>query len=71
MCLFLFPNKQEDQIQKVRASNSIKFQQLETTIQGKLGDAQSRREQLEQEQKEKLRNHVSLPTTTSNFVALP
>lgn len=44
---------------KVRASNSEKFQQLETTIQEKLEHAQSRRIHLEQEQKEKLRNHVS------------
>lgn len=45
---------------KVRTSNSEKFQQLEATIQEKLEQAQSRREHLEQEQKEKLRNHVSL-----------
>lgn len=51
---------QEDQVHKVRTSNSIKFQQLEATIQDKLELAQTRREQIEQEQKKKLRNHVSL-----------
>lgn len=43
----------------MRTSNADKFQQLETTIQEKLDQAQSRREQIEQEQKKKLHNHVS------------
>lgn len=46
-------------MQKVRGSNALKFQQLEAAIQEKLEQAQSRRSQIEQEQKEKLRNYVS------------
>lgn len=45
---------------KVRTQNTAKLQQLDAAIQEKLVQAQSRKEQLEQEQKEKLRNHVSL-----------
>lgn len=50
---------QEEQVQKVRTSNALKFQMLETAVQEKLEQAQSRRLQIEQEQKEKLRNYVS------------
>jgi hypothetical protein len=50
---------QEEQVQKVRTSNALKFQQLEAAVQEKLEQAQTRRSQLEQEQKEKLRNYVS------------
>lgn len=46
-------------MQKVRTTNTVKFQQLDTAIQDKLVQAQNRRELLEQEQKEKLRNYVS------------
>lgn len=46
-------------MQRVRASTATKIQQLETTVQEKLEQARTRREQIEQEQKEKLRNHVS------------
>lgn len=43
----------------MRTSVAAKLQQLETTVQEKLEQAQNRREQIEQEQREKLRNHVS------------
>lgn len=46
-------------MQRVRASTATKIQQLEATVQEKLEQAKTRREQIEQEQKEKLRNHVS------------
>lgn len=39
---------------------SEKVQQLESQIQGKLDQARERRETIEREQKEKLRNHVSI-----------
>lgn len=45
---------------KVREQNEIKLQQLETTIQDKLVQAQTRKEQIEQEQKEKLKTYVSI-----------
>ena len=38
---------------------SERVQQLESQIQGKLEQARERRESIEREQKEKLRNHVS------------
>ena len=38
---------------------SERVQQLESQIQGKLDQARERRENMEREQKEKLRNHVS------------
>lgn len=50
----------EEQVQKVRTSNAEKFQLLELAIQEKLEQASSRRAQLELEQKEKLRNYVSI-----------
>lgn len=56
---FSIGNLKEDQVQKVRTTNTVKFQQLDTAIQDKLIHAQNRREILEQEQKEKLRNYVS------------
>lgn len=59
-CMFMCLIKQEEQVQKVRVQNTAKLQQLDTAIQEKLGQAQTRKEQLEQEQKEKLRNYVSL-----------
>lgn len=37
----------------MRSSVSVKFQQLETAVQEKLEQAQSRRAQIEQEQKRK------------------
>lgn len=56
MCIIM----QEEQIQKVRVQNTNKLQQLDNAIQEKLEQAQNRKVQLEQEQKEKLRNHVSV-----------
>lgn len=56
MCIIM----QEEQIQKVRVQNTTKLQQLDSAIQEKLEQAQNRKIQLEQEQKEKLRNHVSI-----------
>lgn len=56
MCIIV----QEEQIQKVRVQNTTKLQQLDSAIQEKLEQAQNRKVQLEQEQKEKLRNHVSI-----------
>lgn len=58
MCLCVAAS-QEEQVQKVRQTNTVKFQQLDASIQEKLELAKSRKEMLEQEQKEKLRNHVS------------
>jgi len=52
-------NGQEEQVQRVRTGMLEKVNQLETQIQIKLELAQTRREQLEQEQLEKLRSHVS------------
>lgn len=43
----------------MRAGVAVKFQQLETAVQEKLDQAQTRRAQIEKEQKEKLRSHVS------------
>lgn len=51
----------------MRTSNAVKFQQLETAIQDKLELAQNRREQIEQEQKKKLQNHVSYFRSTFSF----
>lgn len=59
---------QEEQVQKVRTSNALKFQQLEATVQEKLEQAQTRREQLEQEQKEKLKSYVSISVWIWKFV---
>lgn len=59
MCIIV----QEEQIQKVRVQNTTKLQQLDSAIQEKLEQAQNRKEQLEQEQKEKLRNHVSITSS--------
>jgi hypothetical protein len=50
---------QEEQVQRVRAGMVEKVNQLETQIQSKLLLAKTRREQLEQEQLEKLRSLVS------------
>lgn len=50
---------QEDQVTRVRQGTSERVQQLESQIQGKLDQARERREMMEREQKEKLRNHVS------------
>jgi DNA-directed RNA polymerase sigma subunit (sigma70/sigma32) len=50
---------QEEQVQRVRAGMLEKMNQLESQIQSKLDLAKTRREQLEQEQLEKLRSHVS------------
>lgn len=47
-------------MQRVRGTTATKIQQLEAAVQEKLVQAQTRRAQIEQEQKEKLRNHVSL-----------
>lgn len=44
----------------MRNGMSERVQQLESQIQGKLDQARERRETIEREQKEKLRNHVSL-----------
>jgi len=51
---------QEEQVARVRQGMSERVQQLESQIQGKLEQARERRETIEREQKEKLRNHVSL-----------
>lgn len=50
---------QEEQVARVRQGMSERVQQLECQIQGKLEQARERRETIEREQKEKLRNHVS------------
>jgi len=50
---------QEEQVARVRQGMSERVQQLESQIQGKLEQARERRETIEREQKEKLRNHVS------------
>lgn len=50
---------QEEQVARVRQGMSERVQQLESQIQGKLEQARERRESIEREQKEKLRNHVS------------
>lgn len=50
---------QEDQVLRVRNGMTEKVHQLENQIQGKLDQARERRENIEREQKEKLRNHVS------------
>jgi DNA-directed RNA polymerase sigma subunit (sigma70/sigma32) len=63
---------QEEQVQRVRAGMLEKMNQLESQIQSKLELAQTRRKQLEQEQLEKLRNHVSNDPPspyTSHFAA--
>jgi DNA-directed RNA polymerase sigma subunit (sigma70/sigma32) len=52
-------NGQEEQVVRVRAGVTEKVNQLRTQIQSKLDLAKTRREQLEQEQLEKLRSHVS------------
>lgn len=44
---------------RVRQGMTERVQQLESQIQGKLDQARERREIMEREQKEKLRNHVS------------
>jgi len=52
---------------------SERVQQLESQIQGKLEQARERRETIEREQKEKLRNHVSFRLNVAfevNVVAL-
>lgn len=54
--LFLY---QEDQVKRVKNLNVEKFKVLDQDIQNKLVIAQTRREQMEREQKEKLRIHVS------------
>lgn len=58
-CMYMCLIMQEEQVQKVRIQNTLKLQLLENAIQEKLGQAQSRKAQLEQEQLEKLRNKVS------------
>lgn len=44
---------------RVRQGMTERVQQLESKIQGKLDQARERRENIEREQKEKLRNYVS------------
>lgn len=56
--LFVAPFAQEEQVGRVRNSNAERFKQLDQDIQDKLVQAQTRREQMEKEQLEKLRNHV-------------
>lgn len=56
---------QEEQVARVRQSMSERVQQLESQIQGKLEQARERRESIEREQKEKLRNHVSFWSNTT------
>lgn len=58
LAYFLILHHQEDQVNRVRTSNTEKFQQINKDIQEKLELAQTRREQIEREQLEKLRNHV-------------
>lgn len=55
--------RQEEQVRKVRSGNQERYQQLETSIQEKLAQAEERRLQREAGQREKLRNHVSDPFT--------
>ena len=52
-------HKKEEQVSRVRHNLSVRVQQLETQIQEKLDQARERREVIEREQKEKLREHVS------------
>ncbi|XP_012346839.1 stress response protein NST1 isoform X3 [Apis florea] len=47
----------EEQVARVRQGLTERVQQLESQIQGKLDQAHERRQNLEREQKEKLRNH--------------
>lgn len=47
-----------------------RVQQLESQIQGKLDQARERRESLEREQKEKLRNYVSYTTNLPIVIIL-
>lgn len=57
--LYNFFDFQEEQVARVRQGLTERVQQLESQIQGKLDQAHERRQNLEREQKEKLRNHVS------------
>ena len=50
---------QEDQVARVRKGMNERVLQLDSHIQGKLDQARERRENLERETKERLRNHVS------------
>lgn len=64
---------QEEQVARVRQSMTERVQQLESQIQGKLEQARERRESIEREQKEKLRNHVSFWSNVAlgiNMIAL-
>lgn len=56
-------------MKRVRKVNAEKYQQLETAVQEKLGQAQQRRNQLEQEQIEKLRSHVCAYSFPKFYVA--
>lgn len=56
---------QEEQVARVRQGMTERVQQLESQIQGKLEQARERRESIEREQKEKLRNHVSVRLTVA------
>lgn len=44
---------------KVKTANNVKLQELDNQIQNKLSQAQTRKDQLEQEQLEKLKRNVS------------
>lgn len=59
---------QEEQVARVRQGMSERVQQLESQIQGKLEQARERRETIEREQKEKLRNHVSFSSNVTLVV---
>ncbi|XP_046747219.1 BICD family-like cargo adapter 1 isoform X3 [Diprion similis] len=59
----------EDQVVRVRTGMSERVQQLESQIQGKLDQARERRETIEREQKEKLRNHNTVKIAEVRQVA--
>ena len=64
-------NGQEEQVVRVRAGVTEKVNQLMAQIQSKMDQAKTRREQLEQEQLEKLRNHVSSGSSCTFPFLLP
>ena len=64
-------NGQEEQVVRVRAGVTEKVNQLMAQIQSKMDQAKTRREQLEQEQLEKLRNHVSSGSSSTFPFLLP
>lgn len=56
---FLLLLLKEAQVLKVKTANNVKLHELDNQIQAKLTQAQTRKDQLEQEQLEKLKRNVS------------